>query len=88
MEFLNNVDWLVIAGGVVTSAAAIWGLVKLWVKITPNKTDDVAIENAAKYIDPILKGAGDLVRPQDKQAAEPRKSLTHDRRVVKGEQPK
>ncbi len=84
---LQSGDWQSWATAGLATLVALWGLVKVWVKVTPSKTDDAAIENASKYIDPILKGAEGLVRPQDKQLAQPRKSTIHGTRVVRGEKP-
>ncbi|MEE8386881.1 MAG: hypothetical protein V3S01_13285 [Dehalococcoidia bacterium] len=86
MEFLQNLDWQLYGGGVLATVVGVWGIVKVWVKITPNKEDDAKLEEVSKYVDPILSGAQKLLlRKKDEALVNPRKSLTHDRRVVRGE---
>ncbi len=86
MEFLQTIDWQLYGGGALATVVAIWGLVKLWVKITPSKADDAKLAEVEQYIDPILKGASNLLlRPADSDLSNPRRSLKHDRREVRGE---
>ena len=38
---MEGISWLEIAGGVVVTLTAVWGLVKVWVKITPTTADEL-----------------------------------------------
>ena len=56
-----------IAGGVVITLSALWGLVKVWVKITPTPEDDAVVAKADEFVTPILDGASELTKPKTEE---------------------
>ena len=64
---MEGISWLEIAGGVVVTLTAVWGLVKVWVKITPTTADDEVVAKADEYVNPILEGASELTKPKTEE---------------------